>query len=164
MDSTENQMTTPTAVKVAATAATRAPANVRASPVTASKAVRKQVAKKPVAVAVTPTPTKAIAKTPVKTAAKAPVKANAKPALKPKVEKLAKAKKPKLVRDSFTIPKTEYTVIDELKARAGKLASSVKKSELIRAGIKALAAMSDREFLGALKAVPIIKTGRPAKA
>lgn len=87
----------------------------------------------------------------------------AKPLAKPNTEKPAKVKKPKLVRDSFTIPKAEYTVLDELKQRAGKLASPVKKSELLRAGVKALAAMSDPAFLAALKAVPAIKTGRPAK-
>ena len=54
--------------------------------------------------------------------------------------------------------------VDELKQRAGKLASPAKKSELIRAGVKALAAMTDIAFLAALKAVPAIKTGRPAKA
>lgn len=82
--------------------------------------------------------------------------------LKAKTEKLVKAKKPKLVRDSFTIPKVEFTVFDELKTRAGKLGNSTKKSELIRAGIKALASMTDAAFLLALKAVPAIKTGRPA--
>jgi hypothetical protein len=95
---------------------------------------------------------------------KAPVKVAASAALKSKATKDAKAKKPKLVRDSFTIPKGEYTVLDDLKQRAGKLASAVKKSELIRAGVKALAAMSDGAFLSALKAVPAIKTGRPSKA
>ena len=90
-------------------------------------------------------------------------KAAAKSISKPKAEKPTKVKKPKLVRDSFTIPKTEYTVLDDLKERAGKLVSSVKKSELLRAGIKALAAMSDAAFLAALKAVPAIKTGRPSK-
>ncbi len=73
------------------------------------------------------------------------------------------AKKPKLVRDSFTIPKLEYLVLDELKARAAKLASPAKKSEVLRAGVKALAAMSDAGFLSALKAVPAVKTGRPNK-
>lgn len=79
------------------------------------------------------------------------------------VVKPEKPKKPKLVRDSFTIPKPEYLVLDELKLRSAKLATSVKKSELLRAGIKALAAMSDSALLAALKAVPAIKTGRPAK-
>lgn len=79
-----------------------------------------------------------------------------------KAVKLEKAKKPKLVRDSFTIPKAEYVVLEELKQRATKLAHSVKKSELLRAGIKALAVLSDDAFLTALKQVPAIKTGRPA--
>lgn len=95
--------------------------------------------------------------------AKAVATTPAKPVLKTKAEKPVKAKKPKLVRDSFTIPKTEYAVLDELKQRAGKLAHAVKKSELIRAGIKALAAMPDAALLAALKAVPAIKTGRPSK-
>ncbi|WP_394755989.1 hypothetical protein [Rhodoferax sp.] len=86
-----------------------------------------------------------------------------KPVTAQKIEKTNKDKKPKLVRDSFTIPKAEYTVLDELKQRTGKLAVAAKKSELIRAGIKALAAMSDAAFLAALKAVPAIKTGRPKK-
>ena len=72
-----------------------------------------------------------------------------------------KLKKPKLVRDSYTMPKDEYAAIDSLKVRAGKLGQAVKKSELIRAGIKALAAMSDIQFKAALSNVPALKTGRP---
>lgn len=136
---------------------------------TAANVVAKPVAKR--AAAAVKTPAKTAATTTVKTPTKTPAKPTAKPLLKPllkplaqaKTEKAAKLKKPKLVRDSFTIPKAEYTVLDDLKQRAGKLASSVKKSELIRAGVKALAAMSDAAFLAALKAVPTIKTGRPTK-
>ena len=68
------------------------------------------------------------------------------------------------MRDSFTIPKAEYVVLDDLKQRALALSHPAKKGELIRAGIKALAAMSDAAFLTAMKAVPAIKTGRPASA
>lgn len=75
-----------------------------------------------------------------------------------------KAKKPKLVRDSFTIPKTEYAVLEELKLRAGKLGRPTKKSEVLRAGVQALAAMGDAAFLATVGAVPAVKTGRPAKA
>ncbi len=78
--------------------------------------------------------------------------------------KFEKVKKPKLIRDSFTIPKAEYVVIEALKERAGKLSRAAKKSELLRAGIKALAAMSDANLLSALNAVPTIKTGRPSTA
>ena len=113
-------------------------------------------------------PAKSPAKPPLKTAAKTPVKAKLSPQPKTAVKtaakpvKVAKAKKPKMIRDSFTIPKTEYVVIDALKERAGKLSRAAKKSELLRAGVKALAAMSDAAFLAALTAVPTIKTGRPA--
>lgn len=69
-----------------------------------------------------------------------------------------------MVRDSFTFPKTEYAVLDSLKMRAAKLGSPAKKTELLRAGIKAIAAMSDAELLAVLKSVPSLKTGRPAKA
>ena len=72
-----------------------------------------------------------------------------------------KAKKPKLVRDSFTIPKAEYVVLDELKQRATLLTRPVKKSELLRASIKLLAALPDAQFLAALAEGPTIKTGRP---
>ena len=101
-----------------------------------------------------------------KTAAKTP-KTVAKPVTTKKAvapAKPVKVKKPKLVRDSFTIPKDEYTALAELKQRCAKLAQPAKKSELLRAGIKALTALSDKALLAALKAVPSIKTGRPTKA
>jgi hypothetical protein len=82
----------------------------------------------------------------------------------PAVAEALKPPKRKLVRDSFTIPKDEYAGIDVLKMRAGKLGRLAKKSELLRAGLKALAAMSDKELLAALAAVPPIKTGRPKSA
>lgn len=107
----------------------------------------KPLAAKPAAAA-TPTPTKTVSK----------------PVAKPKLAKAVKVKKPKLVRDSFTIPKAEYSVLADLKQRAVKLTNPAKKSELLRAGVKALAAMSDVAFAAALKAVPTIKTGRPAKS
>jgi hypothetical protein len=101
--------------------------------------------------------------TPKRPAPKAAAPAKA-PTVVNKPVKLEKVKKPKLIRDSFTIPKPEYVVLDALKERAGKLARAAKKSELLRAGIKALAAMPDAAFLAALAAVPTIKTGRPAAA
>ena len=119
-------------------------------------ATKKPAAKKPV---VKKAATKPVRKTAVK---KAPVKvATPQPAKPVKAIKPAKVKKPKLVRDSFTIPKDEYVVVDSLKVRAGKLGQAVKKSELLRAGVKALATMSDIQFKAALNNVPTIKTGRP---
>lgn len=73
-------------------------------------------------------------------------------------------KKPKLVRDSFTIPKTEFAAIDQLKTRAIALGTSVKKSELLRAGLMVLQGLNDAAYKAALAAVPTLKTGRPAVA
>ncbi|MCX7248456.1 MAG: hypothetical protein NTX31_12400 [Burkholderiales bacterium] len=147
--------TTPPAAPAKAAAA--APAKLAAPAKVAAPA--KKVAPKP---ALKKVVKKAAPRTkaPVKKAVKAAVKAV--PA-KTATAKPVKEKKPKLVRDSFTIPKAEYSVLDELKQRGGKLGSPVKKSELLRAGIKALAAMADSAFVAALKAVPAVKTGRPAK-
>jgi len=75
---------------------------------------------------------------------------------------LPSTKKPKLVRDSFTIPKAEYEVLDVLKQRAVVLACPAKKSELLRAGIKILESLPDAAYLTALAQVPVVKTGRPA--
>ena len=94
-----------------------------------------------------------------RTAAKA---APAKP-VKGKTAKPDKPRKPKLVRDSFTMPKPEYAVIGALKERAVRLGRPAKKSELLRAGVKALAAMPDAAFLASVRELPEVKTGRPAK-
>jgi hypothetical protein len=117
----------------------------------------------------------ATAKKKAATRKKAPVRAPAveQVAARPRSDAAAKAtasgkadkpKKAKLVRDSFTMPKTEHAVLDELKLRAAKLGRPAKKSEVLRAGVQALAGMGDAAFLAAVGGVPAIKTGRPAKA
>lgn len=84
---------------------------------------------------------------------------------KEKSEKPAKEKTPKLKmeRDSFTMPKTEYAQFHVLKERLNKLGQPAKKSELLRAGIMQLTAMTDAALKAALAKVPAIKTGRPKK-
>ena len=149
-------------------AAAKAPAKKVAKPsakkaVAPAKVAVKSVAKPAAKVVTQQTAPTLAAKTLTKAPAKTQAKSVTATVAKPKVEKLLKAKKPKLVRDSFTIPKLEYLILEELKHRSGKLGNSCKKSELIRAGIKALACLSDANFVAALKAVPAIKTGRPAK-
>jgi hypothetical protein len=104
----------------------------------------------------------------------APVKAKTSPAKAPQAKtadkkkaaapaKAAKEKKVKVVRDSFTLPKTELLQITEMKKRAMALGVEVKKSELIRAGLQALSGLTDTAFKKAMANVPTIKTGRPAK-
>jgi hypothetical protein len=140
------------------------------APKVAAKPVAKKAAvvKKPVvAVEKKATPAKPAAKPSTKPVAKAAAKPVAKPVAKPAAKaaaKPAKEKKIKMVRDSISIPKTEYVALDAMKLRAGKLAVHIKKTELIRAGIKALSALGDAGFLAALRAVPSLKTGRPSKS
>ena len=132
---------------------TKAPAPVSEPPTAAAVPVEPHVARKPVAA-------KPVTKTVATKAAPKRV-GKAAPATRP--AKPEKVKKPKLVRDSFTIPKLEYAVVEQLKQRAAKLGAPVKKSELLRAGIKLLATLATADYLAALAAVPTIKTGRPSK-
>lgn len=74
----------------------------------------------------------------------------------------ANPKKVKLVRDSFSLPKSEYTTLEALKKRAMTMGISAKKSELLRAGLMWLNGASDSALKAALTAVPTLKTGRPA--
>lgn len=164
------------APKKAAKATTQAAAKPTVKPAdkAAPKAAVKKAAAKPA--------DKPVAKSAVKPTAKPAVKAAVKPVAKPVVKAAAKPattaaakpasaetkpvkdKKIKMVRDSISIPKTEYVVLEAMKLRAAKLATPVKKTELIRAGIKALSGLPDAAFLAALRAVPSLKTGRPTKA
>ena len=112
----------------------------------------------PQAEATAPAPVAAVAKSPAKRAT-----GSAKKPAADRKENAEKAKKPKLVRDSFTMPDEEYAVIDALKKRCLASGVAAKKSEILRAGIKALAAMSETKLAAAIKSLPQIKTGRPAK-
>lgn len=95
--------------------------------------------------------------------AKAPPLKQAKPPIATESVAVQEVTKPKhkLVRDSFTIPKSEYAVLEALKLRAVTLSRPAKKSEVLRAGVAALTVMSDKAFLAALNNVPSLKTGRP---
>lgn len=102
-------------------------------------------------------------------AAKAPPTAAATPARHVAADQggeAAKADKPrkiKVLRDSFTMPKSEFAVLQALKERAQQAGRPAKKSEVLRAGVRALAEMGDAAFLAAIASVPAVKTGRPAK-
>ena len=80
-----------------------------------------------------------------------------------KDDKKIKTEKVKMERDSFTMPKDEYAQLALLKGRLTAMGQPAKKSELLRAGIKLLAAMSDNTLKTTLTKVPVIKTGRPNK-
>lgn len=68
-----------------------------------------------------------------------------------------------LVRDSFTLPTGDYQLLQQLGKRAVALQRPVQKAQLLRAGLHALASLSDAQFNATLDMAPAVKTGRPAK-
>ncbi len=86
---------------------------------------------------------------------------------------MAKSRKPpvsapeegagKLVRDSFTMPSADFALVDLLKDRALRVQRPAKKSELLRAGLHALAGLSPAALARALDALAPVKAGRPKK-
>lgn len=107
--------------------------------------------------------TKKTAATTVKTTAKkAPVEKVPAPS-KAVAKKPKKEHKEKVVRDSFTMPQSEYQKIAEIKETCLKAGLPVKKSEVLRAGLKALGEMNAAQLKRALAGLEKIKTGRPKK-
>jgi len=153
--STPVTVTNSTTKSTTANTATKKKEPVKASN-TAVKAAVKPTAKAKPAAAVKP----ATAKPATKSAAKPAVAKKVVKAAKPAKEKTPKLK---MERDSFTMPKVEYAQLYVLKERLIKLGQASKKSELLRAGIMQLTAMTDAALKAAMAKVPAIKTGRPKK-
>jgi hypothetical protein len=79
-----------------------------------------------------------------------------------KKTKADKVKPEKVIRDSFTMPKSDYALIDILKKKCLSAGVAVKKSELLRAGLAALDGMPNDVLLQAVKSLAAVKTGRPS--
>lgn len=142
-------------VKVVAAPKKKAKAKPEATQAPAAKPAAKQatkpVAKKTVSKILDKVVSKAVERATVKVPAKSATAAPAKTKLK-------------LVRDSFTMPKADFDLIDTLKARALNCKRPAKKSELLRAGLHALLALSDAQLLSRLGALSELKPGRPKKS
>jgi NDP-sugar pyrophosphorylase family protein len=147
MKSTEQNAQVPT--EVAATPAKKA----RSSTAVAAKkvAVKKVVVKKT-------------------TVKKTAVIANkAKSASKPKATESvattgkAKVKKDVLVRDSFTMPQSEYQVLSLVKKACLQNGVEIKKSELLRIAVVQLAGLSVTKIATLQKGLNKIQAGRPKK-
>ncbi len=78
-----------------------------------------------------------------------------------KETKPTKKAKQKVVRDSYTMPADEYSKIAELKERCLKAGVHIKKTEVLRAGLIALCAMSESQLTASLLSLDKIATGRP---
>lgn len=137
--------------------------------VAAKKVVTKKIAAKPAVkkTAVKKTPVKPSTKTAVKRELKAATKAPVKSAVIPPVPTAGmakgKIKKSKLVRDSFTMPESEYKILNDVKKAFLKSGIAVKKSELLRAGIALLNTTSEDKLRILIAGLPPLKAGRPKK-
>src|SRR5690606_37888646 len=137
--------------------------------VAAKKVVTKKIAAKPAVkkTAVKKTPVKPSAKTAVKREVKAATKAPVKSAAIPPVPTVGmakgKIKKSKLVRDSFTMPESEYQILNDVKKAFLKSGIAVKKSELLRAGVALIKTLQLNKLHAVISALPPLKAGRPKK-
>ena len=100
---------------------------------------------------------------PAKSITKVLGKSDVKAAPQQAAKKPKKEHKKKVVRDSFTMPQSEYSKIAEIKAICLKAKMHVKKSEVLRAGLKLLAELNAAQLKHALGSLEKIKTGRPQK-
>lgn len=147
----------PAAVAVPAPPSTPAPARrARAATPSATKSAAKPAART-AAARVSPA-----AKDGAGPRAGGPAKAATEPGRPAKAAKAPKVRR-KPVRDSFTMPEADFGLIATLKARVLSARREAKKSELLRAGLHALAALSTPELVAALDQLEPVKIGRPAK-
>ncbi|WP_034294987.1 hypothetical protein [Herbaspirillum sp. RV1423] len=165
-----------------ATQKSQAKTAVRATSAAAAKAVKpvvKTAVKKPAAKAPAKPVRKPAAKAPAKTIAPALKKplgpvvkpASVKPITKPaakavaKTEKKAelKIKKVKQIRDSFTMPETEYEVLSQVKKACLKAGFEIKKSDLLRIGVSLIKNLETGKLKTLLAGLTPLKVGRPKK-
>jgi len=72
-----------------------------------------------------------------------------------------KPERERVIRDSFTLPVSDYQRISRIQERALKASFHANKSEIMRAGLLILDELPDAELTSALRRVEKIKTGRP---
>jgi hypothetical protein len=104
-----------------------------------------------------------------KTRAKPVAKSVATKPLKPVLASSAKTNLPKpktsaklkLVRDSFTLPEPDHDLIKQCKKTAIAAGRETKKSEVVRAAIRAFSELSSTQQLAAYEKLQSIAVGRP---
>ena len=82
------------------------------------------------------------------------------PAVAAKKQTALPAEEARVVRDGFTMPQGDYDILKAQKAQCLKSGVEVKKSELLRAGVQALAALPATKLLERMRALPVVKAGR----
>lgn len=70
------------------------------------------------------------------------------------------APKPKAIRDTYSMLPSDFQLIVDIRQRLMRLGIEANKSEVVRGGLRALAAMSDAELSAAIEAVECLRRGR----
>lgn len=70
------------------------------------------------------------------------------------------APKPKAIRDTYTMPPSDFQLIGEIRQRLMRLGIEANKSEVVRGGLRTLAAMSDDELALVIESVERLRRGR----
>ena len=68
----------------------------------------------------------------------------------------------KVIRDGFTMPASDYSLIAQVQATSLQAGLSITKSEVLRAGLHALSTMSLTELKEVLNRLEKVKVGRQA--
>ena len=157
----------PAKAAAAKPAAPRKPAAVKSAVAAKKPAAAKKVAAKPAPVAAKPVAAKptVVAKViaPAIKALAPALKKKTVHAPKPAKKSEIKIKKIKQVRDSFTMPETEYDVIGQVKKACLKAGFEIKKSDLLRIGILQIKSLDVPKLKTLLAALTPLKVGRPKK-
>jgi len=69
----------------------------------------------------------------------------------------------KVIRDGFTMPASDYSLIAQVQATSLQAGLVVTKSEVLRAGLHALSQMSCSELKEVISSLQKVKAGRPTK-
>lgn len=75
-----------------------------------------------------------------------------------------KDKKEKVVRDSFSMPKSEHAAIKQLRTEIARAGRIVSKSEILRAALKALTEQGASKVMGLVEALPVVPKGKAKKS
>ena len=91
----------------------------------------------------------------------APTKSAAKPAKKASpVPSAIKLVAQHVTRDTFSMPSSDYSLIEQLRVRAAREGRNTNKSEVIRAGLRGLLALESADLVGILNRLEKVKPGR----
>jgi hypothetical protein len=70
----------------------------------------------------------------------------------------------KIIRDTFTIPENDHHLIRAAKLRCMRAGVEASKSEIVRAGLKLLAEISDEQLIETIDKLVRLKVGRKSSA